>query len=155
MGNYLQMAKRQQLMALLDLGCSFRRIEAETGVRRETISRYDAARRARAAKLFAGSAADTTDAPEGVATVVEAHAAEVFPGSPPNPALRNSVARRTCPWCQRTPRARPAPSGAAAGPSKPPTANTLQCGYRAQPVNARVVPKALPLPIGTQRPIQA
>ncbi len=37
MGNYLQMAKRQQVLAVLDLGWSFRRIEAETGVRRETI----------------------------------------------------------------------------------------------------------------------
>ena len=54
MGNYLQMAKRQQVQALL-LGWSYRHIEAETGVRRETISRYDAERTAKAAKVFPGS----------------------------------------------------------------------------------------------------
>lgn len=55
MGNYLQMAKRQQVLALLDLGWSFRRIETETGVRRETITRYHAALAAKAARVFAGS----------------------------------------------------------------------------------------------------
>ena len=43
MGNYLQMAKRQQVLALQQLGWPFRRIEAEAGVRRETVSRYHAA----------------------------------------------------------------------------------------------------------------
>ena len=56
MANYLQMAKAQQVHALLELGWSYRRIEAETGVRRETVSRYDAARRAKAATVFPGSA---------------------------------------------------------------------------------------------------
>ncbi|MEP6496189.1 MAG: hypothetical protein ABJF01_26190, partial [bacterium] len=68
MGNYLQMAKTQQVHALLELGWSYRRIEAETGVRRETVSRYDARRRANAAKVFAGSPSNT---------------AKVFPGSTP------------------------------------------------------------------------
>src|SRR6185437_14660267 len=68
MGNYLQMAKAQQVHALLELGWSYRRIEAETGVRRETVSRYDAAHRANAAKVFAGS---------------PSNAAKVFPGSTP------------------------------------------------------------------------
>lgn len=47
MGNYLQMAKEQQVLALLELDWSYRRIGAEIGVRRETVGRYDAARRAK------------------------------------------------------------------------------------------------------------
>ncbi len=42
MPNYLKMPKKSQVLALLELGWSYRRIEAETGVRRETVSRYDA-----------------------------------------------------------------------------------------------------------------
>ena len=54
MANYLQMPKKQQVLALLELGWTYRRIEAETGVRRETVSRYDRARQANAAKTFPG-----------------------------------------------------------------------------------------------------
>jgi transposase len=86
MGNYLQMAKRQQVLALLELEWSLRRIEAETGVRRETISRYDATRRAKAAKVFAGSTTTETASVEGAEPSSTANAAEVFPGSPSNPA---------------------------------------------------------------------
>ena len=86
MGNYLQMAKRQQVLALLDLGWSFRRIEAETGVRRETISRYHAAVAAKAANMFPGSAAGSEPPAEGTAVPPAANAAEVFPGSPATPA---------------------------------------------------------------------
>ena len=46
MGHYLNGMKRQQVISLLELDWSYRRIEAETGVRRETISRYDRLRRA-------------------------------------------------------------------------------------------------------------
>ena len=38
MSNYLKMPKKAQVLALLELGWSYRRIEAETGVRRETVS---------------------------------------------------------------------------------------------------------------------
>ena len=55
MANYLKMLKRKQVLALLELGWSYRRIQAETGVRRETVSRYDRIRRARAANAFPGS----------------------------------------------------------------------------------------------------
>ena len=55
MGHYLNDMKRQQVNALLELGWSYRRIEAETGVRRETISRYDRQRRSNAAKVVPGS----------------------------------------------------------------------------------------------------
>ena len=37
MPNYLKMPKKSQVLALLELGWSYRRIEAETGVRRETV----------------------------------------------------------------------------------------------------------------------
>src|SRR5881397_1744612 len=53
--NYLKMHKRQQVIALLELGWTYRRIESETGVRRETVSRYDRPQRSNAAKVFPGS----------------------------------------------------------------------------------------------------
>jgi hypothetical protein len=56
MAHYLTMPKKSQVLALLELGWSYRRIEAETGVRRETVSRYDEARQGKAAKTFPGSA---------------------------------------------------------------------------------------------------
>jgi uncharacterized protein YerC len=40
LANYLKMKNRQQVIALLALGWSFRRIERETGACRERISRY-------------------------------------------------------------------------------------------------------------------
>ena len=40
MSNYLKMEKKNLIIALNTLGWSFRRIERETGVRRETISKY-------------------------------------------------------------------------------------------------------------------
>ena len=55
MGNYLKVDRRQQVIALLELGWSYRRIQSETGVRRETVSRYDKLRRSKAAKVFPGS----------------------------------------------------------------------------------------------------
>ncbi len=86
MTNYLKMQKRQQVLALLELGWAYRRIEAETGVRRETISRYDRLRRANAAKVFPGS--ETTEPlSEPDSTPPDpANAAKVFAGSAPNPA---------------------------------------------------------------------
>jgi hypothetical protein len=48
MPNYLNMPKKAQVLAILELGWSCRRIEAETGVRRETVGRYDRARSANA-----------------------------------------------------------------------------------------------------------
>jgi len=55
MANYLKVDKRQQVLALLELHWSYRRIERETGVRRETIASYDRQCRSNAAKVFAGS----------------------------------------------------------------------------------------------------
>ncbi len=88
MGHYLKMLKRQQVLSLLELGWTYRRIQKETGVRRETISRYDRLRRANPAKVFPGSGP-----PDGVLdpTGTEpdpAKPAKVFPGSglPPRSA---------------------------------------------------------------------
>jgi transposase len=55
MPNYLKMPKKSQVLALLELGWSYRRIQGETGVRRETVSEYDKTRQANAAKTFPGS----------------------------------------------------------------------------------------------------
>ena len=86
MPNYLQMPKQQQVLALLDLGWTYRRIEAETGVRRETVSRYDRVRRGNAAKTFPGSAPPPGPAPPGETAVDDSNAAKTFAGSPANPA---------------------------------------------------------------------
>ncbi len=86
MVNCLKMKTRQQVIALLELGWTYRRIEAETGVRRETVSRYDRLRHSKAAKVFPGS-----EAPAGIGDAVNrdvtgSNAAKAFPGSPSNPA---------------------------------------------------------------------
>jgi transposase len=64
LGNYLKMVDVQQIQALLGLGWSYRRIQRETGVRRETIARYDD-RRSNAAKVPAGSVAKPAKVPTG------------------------------------------------------------------------------------------
>jgi hypothetical protein len=86
MAHYLKMPKKSQILALLELGWSYRQIEAETGVRRETVSRYDRARSAKAAKTFPGS--DTTPPPAEAELSGDApsNAATAFPGSGANPA---------------------------------------------------------------------
>ena len=103
MPNYLTMPKQQQILALLALGWSYRRIEAETGVRRETISRYDH-RRAHAAKPFPGSdrpsprdlvgpgAPDDSKAAKPFAGW-DANAAKAFPGSAARPRFSATVYR--------------------------------------------------------------
>ena len=55
MGNYLKVPDRQRVLALLDLGWSYRRIERETGSRRETIAGYDPRRAAKPANPITGS----------------------------------------------------------------------------------------------------
>ena len=86
MPNYLKMPKKSQVLALLELGWSYRRIEAETGVRRETVSRYDRARRANAAKAFPGSDASAPIERGDVAAGEASNAAKTFVGSQPDPA---------------------------------------------------------------------
>ena len=93
MANYLKMTKAQQVTALLALNWTFRRIERETGVRRETVSRYAKLAGSNPAKVFPGSIAPpgSERPPEpgesgGSAGLVDSNAAKVFPGSDANPA---------------------------------------------------------------------
>ncbi len=55
MSNYLKMEKKQMIVCLRKSGCSFRRIERETGIRRETIAKYVQDEQAKAAKVPTGS----------------------------------------------------------------------------------------------------
>ena len=85
MPNYLKMPKKQQVLALLDLGWSYRRIEAETGVRRETVARYDASvRQMRPKRSPALRRPHRRTAEETRPTT--ANPAKTFAGSAPNPA---------------------------------------------------------------------
>lgn len=87
MPNYLKMPKQQHVTALLELGWSYRRIQAETGVHRETVGRYDRARQAKAAKVFPGSEPVGATAPEASPDAEAPNAAKVFAGSGANPAI--------------------------------------------------------------------
>jgi len=71
MGNYLKMADKQRILVLLELGWSYRRIQRETGVRRETIARYDPRRDPKAAKVPTGPVAKLARAPTGSASACE------------------------------------------------------------------------------------
>jgi len=86
LANYLQMTKREQVKALLQLGWSYRRIQRETGVRRETIAGYDPRRPPKPAKVFPGSSAVEVREDAGSGEPNEPNPAKVFPGSEPNPA---------------------------------------------------------------------
>ena len=86
MANYLKMPKKTQVLALLELGWSYRRIEAETGVRRETVSSYDAARQTKPAKTFPGSDASPPTESSENSRDDDSNAAKTFAGSPSNPA---------------------------------------------------------------------
>jgi transposase len=55
----------QRIKALLDLGWSYRRIQKETGVRRETIGRYDSRRDPNAATVPAGNSSKPAKVPTG------------------------------------------------------------------------------------------
>jgi len=86
MAHYLKMPKKSQVLALLELGWSYRQIEAETGVRRETVSRYDRVRLGNAAKTFPGSDTPEWDVSRETVVLEAPNAATAFPGSPPNAA---------------------------------------------------------------------
>jgi transposase len=85
--------KRQQVIALLALGWTFRRIERETGVRRETVSKYSRPAAPEAAKVFPGESGplgpvEGPETEEDGASVGggASNPAKVFPGSESNPA---------------------------------------------------------------------
>jgi len=71
MGNYLKMADKRQVLALLELGWSYRRIQCETGVDRETVARYDPCRKPKSAKVPTGSYSKPARAPIGSVSVCE------------------------------------------------------------------------------------
>ena len=74
--NYLKMTDKRRVLALLELGWSYRRIERETGVRRETVARYDPRRQAKAANLSTGSESTSDELTDG-----EPNAANLSAGS--------------------------------------------------------------------------
>jgi transposase len=77
LGNYLKMADTRRVQALLELGWSYRRIERETGTRRETIARYDPGRGSKpASNVITGSQAKAAN----VITGSEAQPETVIPG---------------------------------------------------------------------------
>jgi len=93
LANYLKMTKRQQVLTLLALGWTFRRIERETQVRRETISKYAREASPNPAKTFPGLSGPLNEVEprnpgEGVdsANGAGADPAKTFPGSEANPA---------------------------------------------------------------------
>jgi transposase len=71
MGNYLKMADRQRIQALLELGWSYRRIQRETGVDRETVARYDPHHKLKSAKVSPGSSAKPARVSTGLASACE------------------------------------------------------------------------------------
>lgn len=71
MGNYLKMADKQRIQALLELGWSYRRIQRETGVDRETVARYDPHREPKAAKVSTGTVSKPARVSTGPASACE------------------------------------------------------------------------------------
>ena len=71
MGNYLKMADKQRILALLELGWSYRRIQRETGVDRETVARYDPKREPKSAKVPAGPLSNAARVPTGSPSACE------------------------------------------------------------------------------------
>jgi transposase len=71
MGNYLKMADKQRIQALLELGWSYRRIQRETGVRQETVASYDPRRQPKPAKVPTGPTAKPAKVPTGSGSACE------------------------------------------------------------------------------------
>lgn len=75
MANYLKMADKKRVLALLELGWSYRRIERETGIRRETVARYDWRRQSNAAKVPADPLPKAAGVPIGSSSTCEPYRA--------------------------------------------------------------------------------
>jgi hypothetical protein len=86
------MPKRQQVLALLALKWSFRRIERETGVRRETISGYAREADPNPAKTFPGSEAIQGPDFPALEGMDGSNPAKTFAGLGPSPAKSSSWA---------------------------------------------------------------
>jgi transposase len=74
MANYLKMETKQAVLTLLKLNWSYRRIERELGVRRETISKYHQEEDSKAAKVAPGSEGEKRpEWPPGMRSLCDAH----------------------------------------------------------------------------------
>ena len=71
MGNYLKMADKQKILALLELGWSYRRIQRETGTDREAVARLDPRRQSKPAKVPTGPGANAARVPIGSTSACE------------------------------------------------------------------------------------
>jgi len=71
MGNYLEMAEKQRILALLELGWSHRRIQLETGIDRKTVARYDPRRQPKSAKVSTGPTANAARVSTGSQSACE------------------------------------------------------------------------------------
>ena len=71
MGNYLLMADRQRILALLGLGWSYRRIQRETGIHRQTVARCDPRRESKPAKVSTGPTAKSARVSTGSQSACE------------------------------------------------------------------------------------
>jgi len=71
LGNYLKMADENRILALLELGWSYRRIQRETGIDRETVARYDPRRTSKSAKVSTGSTSKPAGVSPGSSSVCE------------------------------------------------------------------------------------
>jgi len=65
------MADKQRILALIELGWSYRRIQRETGVDRETVARNDPRRTSKSAKVSTGSIPKTAGVSPGSSSVCE------------------------------------------------------------------------------------
>lgn len=77
MTNYLKMDKKEAVLALLRLGWGYRRIERETGVRRETVSKYHRENQAKAASVPTGSEQNRPACPPAPASVCAAYQSQI------------------------------------------------------------------------------
>jgi hypothetical protein len=98
MANVLSKGKRQQVIVLGQLGWTLRRIEDETGIRRETVSAYLKAagitvrpRRARRLPAKPASQVTTDSNPASRVPTDPATAGPLIDGWPPRPAKRSQA----------------------------------------------------------------
>ena len=94
MGNYLKMPDKRRVLALLELGWSYRRIERETGVRRETVARYDPRRQSNAANLSTGAQSTSDGLADGEGKAANLSAGSSQAHGPPGAADRRSPRAR-------------------------------------------------------------
>jgi IS30 family transposase len=65
------MDDKKRISALLELGWSFRRIQRETGVDRETVARHNPRRTSKSAKVSIGSISEPAGVSPGSSSICE------------------------------------------------------------------------------------